>query len=372
MFLFAVNIRNNTTGDKMKVSKIPGLGSYGHYIDDLDFDNITDEEWAEIGKFHLTDLVTILRNVKITKDQYYNRIRQWGPFIGATMSRKHFQKKYGQDFDGRIQEHYKKFNVSPEDERYIKMKQFYIEHTEHGNTLTRVCGKRDEYGNPMGNFSSGELYWHSNESSVINFTPGVALMGGEYMVGSSTGFLQTADYYQSISESFRSELNEMILVHAYIPGGINELEKDDPSFGENIRKEFAPVDGAEVPLVITSPGRIKGLHYTLNSVVGIKGMSKSDSDKVFAEIDRELLTEKYIYDHMYLQDNEICLFDNSITLHRRKHPGNPNRLAFRLQYYPDSLIKQSWHPYHQQHFYNYHQDEMLELMNILELDLKFP
>ncbi len=34
----------------------------------------------------LTDLVTILRNVKITKDQYYNRIRQWGPFIGATMS----------------------------------------------------------------------------------------------------------------------------------------------------------------------------------------------------------------------------------------------------------------------------------------------
>jgi alpha-ketoglutarate-dependent taurine dioxygenase len=362
----------NNEGVIMKIKKIPGLGSYGHYIDDLDFDNMTDEEWMEIGKFHLTDLVTILRNVKITKDQYYHRVKQFGPFIGATMSRKHFQKKYGQDFDARIPGHFQKFNVSPQDERYLKLKQHYIEHTEHGNTLTRVSGKKDKDGNPTGNFSSGELYWHSNESSVINFTPGVALMGGENMVGSSTGFLQTADYYASVSESFRSELNEMVLIHAYIPGGINELEKEDPNFGENIRAEFAPVDGAEVPLVITSPGGIKGLHYTLNSVVGIKGMSKAESDKVFRAIDSELLTDKYIYDHMYLQDNDICLFDNSITLHRRKHPGNPNRLAFRLQYYPNELINSSWHPYAQTEFYNKHQEEMMELISILELDLKFP
>lgn len=356
----------------MKISKISGLGSYGHYIDGLDFNNITYEEWMEIGKIHLTDLVTILRDVKITKDQYYQRITEWGPLIGATMSRKHFQKKYGKDFDGRIEEHYKKFNVSPEDERYIKLKQFYIEHTEHGNTLTRVTAKRDDNGNPLGSFSSGELHWHSNESSVINFTPGVALMGGENMVGSSTGFLQTADYYESISESFRSELNEMVLVHSYIPGGINELEKEDPSFGANIKAEFVPVDGAEVPLVITSPGGIKGLHYTLNSVVGIKGMSEEESKKVFAEIDRELLTDKYIYDHMYQQDNDICLFDNSITLHRRKHPGSKDRLAFRLQYYPNNLVEQPWHPYSQKEYYDKHEKEMLELIEILEINLNFP
>jgi alpha-ketoglutarate-dependent taurine dioxygenase len=356
----------------MKITKIPGLGSRGHYIDNLDFDNITDDEWMEIGKFHLTDLVTILRNVKITKDQYFNRFKQWGPYIGATNSRKHFQKKYGKDFDGRNPEHYKLFNVSLEDERYIKMKQFYIEHTDDGNTLTRVTGKKDENGNPYGVFSAGELYWHSNESSVLNFTPGVALMGGESMVGSSTGFLQTANYYESISESFRSELNEMVLIHSYKIGGINELEKEDSAFSANIRAEFAPRENSEVPLVITSPGGILGLHYTLNTVVGIKGMTKSESDRVFAEIDRELLTEKYIYDHMYQQDNDICLFDNSITLHRRRHPGNPNRLAYRVQYYPNNLITSPWHPYKQKEYYDQHQEEMLELKNILELDIKFP
>ena len=35
----------------MKISKIPSLGQFGHYIDGLDFNHITPEEIAEIGKF---------------------------------------------------------------------------------------------------------------------------------------------------------------------------------------------------------------------------------------------------------------------------------------------------------------------------------
>jgi hypothetical protein len=34
----------------MKVSKIPGLGSYGLFIDDVDFATLSDEEWFEIGQ----------------------------------------------------------------------------------------------------------------------------------------------------------------------------------------------------------------------------------------------------------------------------------------------------------------------------------
>lgn len=34
----------------MKISKIPGLGSYGVYIDDIDFAHISDEEWLEVAK----------------------------------------------------------------------------------------------------------------------------------------------------------------------------------------------------------------------------------------------------------------------------------------------------------------------------------
>ena len=62
----------------MKVSKIPGCGSFGVFIDDVDFNTITDEEWMEIGKIHLKELVTIIRGAKIRKDVFYNYMKKWG------------------------------------------------------------------------------------------------------------------------------------------------------------------------------------------------------------------------------------------------------------------------------------------------------
>ena len=45
----------------MKISKIPGLGRFGHYIDDLDLNTVSDEQWHEIGQLHLKGLVTVIR-----------------------------------------------------------------------------------------------------------------------------------------------------------------------------------------------------------------------------------------------------------------------------------------------------------------------
>ena len=45
----------------MKISKIPGLGRFGVFIDDVDLDAISNEEWLEIGKIHLDSLVTVIR-----------------------------------------------------------------------------------------------------------------------------------------------------------------------------------------------------------------------------------------------------------------------------------------------------------------------
>ena len=61
----------------MKVSKIPGLGRFGLFIDDVDFDNINDEEWLEIGKLHLNSLVTIIRNTKLSPEKY-NKLMEVG------------------------------------------------------------------------------------------------------------------------------------------------------------------------------------------------------------------------------------------------------------------------------------------------------
>jgi hypothetical protein len=39
----------------MKISKIPGLGDYGIFIDDVDLLEITDDEWAEVGKLYFSN-----------------------------------------------------------------------------------------------------------------------------------------------------------------------------------------------------------------------------------------------------------------------------------------------------------------------------
>ena len=63
----------------MKVSPIPGFGSFGVYIDDIDMDYMTDEQWMEIGKIFIDEMVVVFRNIKMTKDQYVEWVYKWGP-----------------------------------------------------------------------------------------------------------------------------------------------------------------------------------------------------------------------------------------------------------------------------------------------------
>lgn len=352
----------------MKAVKIPGLGNYGHYIDDVDFDHMTDEEWMEIGRFHLTDLVTILRNVKMSKDHFYNRIPQWGP--PKSIVRAQLIKKYGKEFD--VTNLDLNSIVDEDDRLYLQRKKYLLEETEEGHYVSRVTGKRDENGNPLGVFDSGELGWHSNESGVLIFSPGVALLGSEYMRESCTGFVQTVDTYESFSESFRSELDEMIVIHRYQPGKVNANELDDPQFAASVKRSFCPEDEMLVPLVMRSPGGLKGLHYTINSTAAIRGMSDEESARIFKILDDALFTEQNIYDHWYQQDNDLLLFDNSITLHRRLG-GQPDRLAYRMTTEYSNLLDTPWYPYIQPEFAEEYKKQIHEKVDLLNLkDFKLP
>lgn len=354
----------------MKISKIPGLGRFGVFIDDLDFATITDEEWMEIGKLHMESLVTIIRNVKIDLKEYNRRIAQFGS--PRTLAVINVCKKYGISTFSQLNRLSvaKKINgveVSKEDREWFRMVMNVTALEEMGEItpVLRVSGKKDEKGNPLGMFAEGELLWHSNESGNLLFSPAVSLLGNSGMVGSSTGFVTTTDWYEDQSESFRSELDEMVLVHKFTPGRINpglRAEQD-----EVMHRNMCPVDGTEIPLVIQSPIGIKGLHYSVNTIDSIKGMSKKDSDKVFERINKGLFTEKYIYDHWYKQDNDLLLFDNSITLHRRLG-GITNRMAYRIQYDYCHISPPNWQPYFSEPYqsqYNQDYKEGLELLTQL-------
>ena len=326
----------------MKISKIPGLGRFGIFIDDVDFTTITDEEWMEIGRLHLQNLVTIIRDCNLSWKKQSEFCAQWGDNRSGTvhqMLKRYPGKTWPEIFNLAVDN---SIDIAQDDRAIIQNIFRMASVDSDGHRVMRVTGKRDANNNPLGMFAEGELLWHSNESGTLTFTPGVALLGAENMIGSSTGFLTTADYYENVSNAFRSELDEMILIHKFTPGRINPGLREDQD--EIMHVNMCPVDNVEIPMVLQSPGGIVGLHYSLNTIHSIKGLSKKSSDKIFNIINKELFVDKYIYDHWYKSNTDFCLFDNSITLHRRLGDIK-DRLCYRIQHDYTNLQTEFWQPY---------------------------
>ena len=357
----------------MKISKIPGLGRFGVFIDDVDFDHITDEEWMEIGRLHLTSLVTILRNVNLAPGKYSNYMRKWGSersqhvyTLGVKYSST-LDVLFGRVINGDTQ------GLDPEDILWMKnIMSFWVldDNAQAVEGLIKVTGRRNDQGQAEGMFAEGELLWHSNESGTLAFTPGVSLLAKEGVVGSATGFVTTTDWYERQSESFRSELDDMIILHKFTPGKINPGLRLEQDF--IMHKNMCPVDNRTIPLVIQSPAGIKGLHYSVNTIDQIQGMSATESQKLFERINKELFVDEFIYDHWYQTNNDLCLFDNSITLHRRLG-GITNRLCYRIQYDYSNLIDQPYIPYFQELFANEYASQIRKMIEFFGTkDFKLP
>lgn len=355
----------------MKVSSIPGLGRFGIFIDGVDFDHLSDEEWMEIGKLHLENFVTIIRDCNLQWQKQPEWLMKWGDTRYGI--RYNILKKYPGKTWSEVVKLALNNDSSIEEIDRIRLSNIARMQEIDPNTgrhVMRVSGKKDNDGHPLGMFAEGELLWHSNESGTLTFTPGVALLSGEGMVGSATGFITTPDYYENVSNSFRSELDEIILIHKFTPGRINpglRLDQD-----EVMHANMCPTDGIEIPLVMTSPGGIKGLHYSVNTIHCVKGMTVDESKKLFAAIDAELFQPKYIYDHWYTGNGDFCLFDNSITLHRRLG-DTTNRLAYRVQHDYSNLQEEFWQPYSQPEFQQRYIDEITDFVTTSGIkDFKLP
>jgi len=225
----------------------------------------------------------------------------------------------------------------------------------------------------LGYFSNGYLNWHSNEVSTLTHAPAVAFYGYENMQTSATGFLQTVDLYESFSESFRSELDEMVMVHRFKKGVTNVSENTDDDFAVHVNVAFCPEDDVETPLVCRSPGGHKGLHWSLNTRHLIKGMSEEDSNKVFDEIDKQMFVDEYIWNHWYQGDGDVCIFDNTVTMHHRIG-GVPERLGFRTQFDVSDLLSEPWRPWIDSPIYDQrYTDEIRDLVGLVggELEKRF-
>ena len=327
----------------IRITDIPNLEGYGVFVDDIDFKHLTRSEWMDLGKLSMQKLVMIIRSTGLDSRSFHQVIKKWGKDrqnYAATLFARYPWA------NGQI-DHIIASTEVPDEEKDI-IREFQRVggcNQKTGNTL-RVSGKKIN-GQRIGMFADGELLWHSNESGDIAFTPAVALLGAENMTNSATGFMVTTPYYYSVSDSFRSELDEMVLIHNFVPGRINP-GLNDPQ--DNLMyKNMCPDPDTEIPLVIKSPAGIKGLHYSFNTVTGIKGMSNLEAKKVLAEIRKGL--DPYTYDYWWENNDDLLIFDNSIVQHRRLG-DTTNRLCHRYQfdytYLQYKVTKQNYIPYSQE------------------------
>ena len=335
-----------------RITNIPNLEGYGVFVDDIDFKNLSRQEWMDLGKLHMKKLVMIIRKTGLDKRSFHQVIKKWGKSrqnYAATL----FAKYPWAEGD------FRKVLTSPDVDKHDKdiIREYW-----------KIGGCNYKQGNILrvaeenGLFGSGELLWHSNESGDIAFTPAVALMGEHGMCNSATGFMVTTPYYYSVSDSMRSELDEMILTHNFQTGKINV--EDENLF---LYKNMCP-EPTEIPLVIQSPAGIKGLHYPYNTVIG------SNNDRLLAEVKKGL--EKYTYDYWWENDDDLLIFDNSIVQHRRLG-DTKDRLCHRYQfdytYLQYKVTKQNYIPYFQEPYRSRYVDKMNLIGNMLKHEgISFP
>lgn len=310
----------------MKISKVEGLGRFGAIVEDMNYESI--EDWQKLKEINLETLVTVVRGGG--QDRFDSLVRN--ATIVGRHRRSHetvLAKKYGPEF-------YKNFETWDEvDKMAYRANSRWARHRKMPEGWHLVSGEVDDEGKSLGAFGNVECLWHSNESGCYYFTPLVILYGNAGMVGSSTGFCTSTDWYEKQSNSFRSELDELVAYHAYKPYSVAPGADEDHE--AVLRRNFFMEGGAEIPLVVKSPKGIIGLHFTYATVSHFVGMSKNESDALIKKLVDELYVPEYTYDAWWKHDTgDFIMFDNTITTHNRTlRNGLPlaetlaKRIAFR-------------------------------------------
>ena len=312
----------------MKITPIPELKGYGVFVDGIDIKQLTRDQWMSLGKLQMEQLVMVIRNTGININHFHKVMKMWGKC---------------------------RQNYAAKEEHSSEIAKEYARIGGHAKTghIVRVAENN-------GLFGSGELLWHSNESGDIAFTPGVALLGDHDMKNSATGFMVSSPYYYSLPESFRSELDELILIHNFQEGKINANDENNVVY-----KNMCPDPETEIPLVIQSPAGIKGLHFPYNTTTRIKDFSQEDSIRILNELRWGL--SSYTYDYWWENDDDLVIFDNSIVQHRRLG-DTTDRLCYRYQfdytYLQYKVTGKPYMPYLQEPYISRYKEKMADITKV--------
>ena len=322
----------------MKLTPIPNFAGLGVYVDNVDLQGMTDVELEALKKQLYTQyLLVIFRNTNLTLERYIEVIgRVWGK---TSVGPKTFCRKYNLKADELSEiknpDFVKTKNIDSDDLRRLGTVFSKLPvHVHQGLVALKLVGKTVE-GDER--FLEGDLGWHCDESMDLTFCDSIALYGNQSMTKSATGFVTTAGWYEKQTEAFRSELNDMIATLEFNKYEFNDQLNEDE---EIIVRDSVGYD-ERMPLVVTTRGGFTGIRCPWDSFAGIEGMPDAEFQKFKERLHKEIMVEENIYDHWYQQDNDMLMFDNSISFHRRLG-STLNRIAYRIPFYYNEPVAERY------------------------------
>lgn len=187
------------------------------------------------------------------------------------------------------------------------------------NGVQRVCGKRDNEGEPTGLFPHNEvLDWHCNRPSATNRKPIVWLHAISGTSGSVTSWLDTTKAYDDMPTEWKAVIDPLTAIYGYEPNTYSHWSK---------WKAHRNMEGA--PFVRTV-GNKRGYLYPPHQIFGFKDVPDDEAKEILDFIDGHTMQEKYVYHHHW-DDGDVLLGEQNVTIHKRQPVNNiTDRLLHRI------------------------------------------
>jgi len=268
-------------------------------VEAYDIDWNSTEEILELGKLCAHQCVVFV-NESLPIEQLVRATNQWGDpaggFVNGLVAQGKLTGRHWRDFYATIA---RTVVDLPKDLQ---------------RNVVRVTYRRDEKNLPTGIFANGELDWHCDQSSFDDAQRVIALASVSDSKNSRTQFLCTHDAYESLSGDMRSMVKELVVKHKWVMGAV----APGLDLAQNLIAKYnsVPIDGMETNLYSETVTGLSGLKLPTHSFNGFVGMSREESDKILAELNKAVFKEEYIYSQDW-EDGQIVFMDQEITLHNR-------------------------------------------------------
>lgn len=192
--------------------------------------------------------------------------------------------------------------------------------------LFYVSDRRDESGNKIGMFGSGELGWHSNGNSrhlIDKILIGLYCIKGD--VNTTLSICNTSDPFYDLSEDEQEYWKSITIRLKFLNDTMYHLDEDDPEL------EFMSKNKGSIrPLVGTHPHTGKYYFYFPYHFIvkAWEGKQVIDHEKIIERLKPIIFKSRYQTHHVF-QEGDLLLMDQFTTLHRRT-PVMGDRLLWRL------------------------------------------